>query len=141
MKGGAFNGEFFQRISATSGLFGIVNRGLYCESGMFIVGGRGYEGSVYLRSAATSPVVVTVGLVEVTSSTTKPNGKLVELTVPPYSNWTRFSFSLVAAQNSSCPAGAERPGHPELGGIITCTGGLILSVAQNSSVDIDMTIL
>ena len=145
LQGGAFNGQFFQRISAApgGGHFGIVNRGLYCESGMFLVGGREYEGSVYLRS--TADTVVTVTLVEVSmgaaGTVQSNNGPTEAITMTAGSKWARYNFSLSAAHNSSCPAGAERPGHPELGGIITCTGGLMLSVSNGSTVDIDMVTL
>jgi hypothetical protein len=124
-------------------LFHPVNRGLYCESGMFFVGGREYEGSVYLRSSAA--VGVTVALIEASAASAgtavEPNGRPVLLTVAAGANWTRYTFSLTSAHNSSCPAGAERPAYPELGGIITCTGGLMLSVANGSEVDIDMVTL
>ena len=144
LQGSAFNGQFFQRISAApGGHFGIVNRGLYCESGMFLVGGREYEGSVYLRS--TADAVVTVTLVEISMGASDEvqsnNGPTEEITVTAGTIWERYNFSLSAAHNSSCPAGAQRPGHPELGGIITCTGGLMLSVSNGSTVDIDMVTL
>lgn len=110
---------------------------------MFFVGGREYEGSVYLRSSAA--VGVTVALIEASAASAgtavEPNGRPVLLTVAAGANWTRYTFSLTSAHNSSCPAGAERPAYPELGGIITCTGGLVLSVANGSEVDIDMVTL
>ena len=135
-----------------------ANRGLYCESGMFFIEGKTYDGSVYLRSIATgpSPVPVTLSLLEFSAeparapaaaavSRSSPNGRSATVSVPPGTNWTRFNFSLTATFNSSCPAsGLPRPHDPEnVGKIITCTGGLsiAISAADVATVDVDMVTL
>jgi hypothetical protein len=118
-----------------TGMVGLVNRGLYCESGMYFIAGKSYTGSVYLRSVAAAPVRVTFALMEFgefggnsdrlgknnRAAGPAMNGEATSVLVPSGTNWTRFNFSLTPATNSSCPAGPRRPNDPQnLGGIITC---------------------
>jgi hypothetical protein len=164
----AFNGEFFQRLSIGVSL---VNRGLYCESGMYFISGRTYDGSLYYRlappnssdtrqlgSLKPSPPSIRVELVDSigglypngSSATFVANGQpALRALEGSETAWTRFDFTLTPTINSSCPAGGTRPGREWLGGIITCSGALAITVqgggggggGGGGSVDLDMVTL
>eukprot|EP01084_Bolivina_argentea_P173338 300219_1 len=138
----AFNGAQYQRINFASILssngftnIGIANYGLNCQLGLFFVGGKDYNGYIYLRNPTTNVISVTVSLQDYIKNNDILDSVVINAIVNG-NKWTKYAFTFTNKQsyNSSCSN--------DKNGRFSCSGKFVVSLSKaGDMIDVDLTYL
>lgn len=132
-----------------SGLYGIGNRGLGNE-GLFLHGGRDYEGYFFARGLPGTTVGVTVRFTDTTSGAVLASEVVQVITPADDNSWIQVNFTLTPSAGTSCVGitpGSDpsvdcgnmgpQPGHI----CVKCGGQFEIGLASPSQVNIDYVFL
>jgi len=142
------NGQRFQRItwpaptthhhSTTAGTrVGVANHGLNCQHGLSLVGGKAYEGLIYLKTTGDKDLRVRASLEDsLTGAVLASQG----ITVKGGADWTRYDLSLIPASSTTCPGITKVYPHENFTeNLASCTGSFVVSLEEPGVLDIDYT--
>lgn len=132
-----------------SGVVGMANRGLGRE-GLYLEGGKDYEGYLFARSLASRPQALVVGF----RSTTGPSKgdwlAKTSVSVPAGAEWSQLSFKLTPSMGTACVDGSDDPdgvvmcgnvcGPPRCSpghACVKCGGELVVGLEEAGAVFVD----